>query len=377
MTKSDRHRLERQLAELHLREHAVLVGNGTTGLALLMRVLGLQGRQVAIPDSVCLNVPLGLRFGGALPEYLDNQWSDLGLDCQALVPPRAERAAILAVHGYGQISEMDPLLTAAREQGLPLIEDACLAMGGSHHGRPAGSFGLASVISFGAGKPLSMDHGGAVLTDDAALAAELRALEAALPSFSAQAQARIDALGSAHTRLYNRCWPEGLAQQAPAFAEDMMAASDAFLHRFDPGRLDRLQQLLPRLPVVVRQRRDNVERLRQLLQPLVGEALQLLVPTEGAVPWRLNVLVQRRHEALRALHAQGLHASSWHPRASGFLPGPGAEAAHPVAERLGREILNLWVDEHATTDYLQAVQRTLDQHLQARQDLTPPVQLPA
>lgn len=376
MTDTGKQRLERRLAELHLREHAVLVGNGTTGLALLMRALGLQDRLVAIPDSVCLNVPLGLHLGGALPEYLDNQWSDLGLDAQALAQPRAERGAILAVHGYGQVSEMDPLLAAARAQDLTLIEDACLAMGGSHHGRPVGSFGLASVISFGAGKPLSMDHGGALLTDDAELAAELRALDAGLPDFSEAAQARIDALGSAHTRLYNRCWPDGLAAQAPAFAAELLAASGAFLHRFDARRLDQLQALLPRLPVVVRQRRENLERLGRLLQSLAGEALQLLTPTAGAVPWRLNLLLQGRHAALRALHAQGLHASSWHPRASGFLPGLGAEAAHPVAKRLGHEILNLWVDEHCTEAYAQAVLRTLDAHLQTkhpvRQDLTHP-----
>lgn len=370
MTDSIRLQLEHRLAELHLREHAVLVGNGTTGLALLVQALGLQGREVAVPDSVCLNVPLGLRFGGARPEYLDNQWSDLGLDTQALAAPRAGRGALLAVHGYGQISEMDPLLAAAHHQGLPLIEDACLAMGGTHHGRPVGSFGLASVISFGAGKPLSLDHGGAVLTDDADLAAELRALDAALPAFSEPAQARIDALGSAHTRLYNRCWPEGLAAEAPAFAQELLAASDAFLHRFDPRRLAPLQALLPRLPALVRQRRDNFERLAALLRPLAGHALQLLPLTPGAVPWRLNVLMLGRHEALRALHAQGLHASSWHPRASGFLPGTGSEAEHPVAERLGREILNLWVDEHSTGAYAQAVLRTLEAHLRARQDLT-------
>ncbi|HLO96447.1 MAG TPA: DegT/DnrJ/EryC1/StrS family aminotransferase, partial [Burkholderiaceae bacterium] len=367
---SSRQALERRLAELHLREHAVLVGNGTTGLALLMQALGLQDREVAVPDSVCLNVPLGLRFGGARPEYLDNQWGDLGLDAEALATPRAERGAILAVHGYGQVSEMDPLLATARRQDLPLIEDACLAMGGTHHGRPVGSFGLASVISFGAGKPLSLDHGGAVLTDDAELAAELRALDAALPDFSEAAQARIDALGSAHTRLYNRCWPEGLAAEAPGFAAELLSASDAFLHRFDPQRLSQLAALLPRLPLLVRQRRDNFERLAALLAPLAGEALELLPLTPGAVPWRLNVLMQGRHEAMRALHAQGLHASSWHPRASGFLPGTGADAAHPVAERLGREILNLWVDEQSTGAYAEAVRRTLEARLQAGQDLT-------
>lgn len=374
MSDTSRQRLEHQLAELHLREHAVLVGNGTTGLALLMRALGLQGRQVAVPDSVCLNVPLGLRLGGAVPEYLDNQWSDLGLATASLAAPQAARGAILAVHGYGQVSEMDPLVVTAHRQGLPLIEDACLAMGGSHHGRPVGSFGLASVISFGAGKPLSLDHGGAVLTDDAELAAELRRLTQTLPAFTGSAQMRIDALGTAHTRLYNRSWPDEIATEAPAYADELLAAGDSFMHRFDDRREASLQALLLRLPVLVQQRRDNFQRLRQLLQPLEGEALQVLPLTAGAVPWRLNLLMTRRHDAMRALHAQGLHASSWHPRASAFLPGPGAEAAHPVAERLGQEILNLWVDEHATTTYLQDVQRTLASHLasRARQDLTLP-----
>ncbi|MDL5033265.1 DegT/DnrJ/EryC1/StrS family aminotransferase [Pelomonas sp. APW6] len=374
MSDTSRHRLEHQLAELHLREHAVLLGNGTTGLALLMRALGLQDRQVAVPDSVCLNVPLGLRLGGAVPEYLDNQWSDLGLAVAALAVPDPARGALLAVHGYGQVSDMDPLIAAAHRQGLPLLEDACLAMGGTHHGRPVGSFGLASVISFGAGKPLSLDHGGAVLTDDAALAAELRALDAALPAFREAAQARIDALGSAHTRLYNRCWPDEIASEAPAYAAELLASGDAFLHRFDPRREAPLQALLPRLPALVQQRREQFERLRQLLRPLEGEALQVLPLTPGAVPWRLNVLMPHRHEALQALHAQGLHASSWHPRASAFLPGPGAEAAHPVAERLGQEILNLWVDEHATPAYFQDVVRTLAEHLSSRvrHDLTLP-----
>lgn len=372
MSESSRERLEHQLAELHLREHAVLVGNGTTGLALLMQALGLQGRQVAVPDSVCLSVPLGLRFGGAEPAYLDNQWSDLGIDAEAVSRPVAARGALLAVHGYGQVSDMDPLIAAAHRQGLPLIEDACLAMGGSHHGRPVGSFGLASVISFGAGKPLSLDHGGAVLTDDAALAAELRALDNAMSAFSESAQTRVDALGSTHTRLYNRCWPDDLAEQAPAYAEELLASRESFLHRFDPRRESALQMMLPRLPALVALRRENHERLRQMLQPLVSPELQILPLTPGSVPWRLNVLLAHRHDAMRALHAQGLHASSWHPRASAFLPGPGAEAVHPVAERLGNEILNLWVDECATTGYLQDVRGTLESHLRARQDLTLP-----
>ena len=68
-------------------------------------------------------------------------------------------------------------------------------------------------------------------------------------------------------------------------------------------------------------------------------------------------------ESMRALHAAGLHASSWHPAASDFLAD--VPAGHPVARRIGRQILNLWVDADCTPAYRAAVQRTVADHRHA------------
>lgn len=350
-----RQTLERRLAQDHGRELGLLVGSGTTGLALLVQALGLAGRRVALPDSVCLQVPLAVQLGGAEPELLDNQWSDLGLDAQALARPQAGRGAVLAVHGYGQPCALQPLRDAA--PGLPLIEDACLAQGADGVGRE----GLAAVLSFGSGKPLTLEHGGAIVCDDPVLMRELRRLEAALPEFRPVQQQRLDALGRAHTQLYNRAWPDGLAAEAPAFWAGLKAAP--WLHRHDPVRLLALAAGLDELPERVAQRREAHEALARELRPLQGRGLQLIETLPGSVPWRLNLLVAERHRLMRKLHAAGLSASSWHPPARDFVPIDGAKSAHPVAQRLGREILNLWVDEACTPDYRARVRQAVELHL--------------
>jgi dTDP-4-amino-4,6-dideoxygalactose transaminase len=367
---TDTARAEQALCAATGRRFAVLVGNGTAGLALVLRALGATGRPVLLPDAVCINVPLALHLAGALPRWGEIDASHLGLDVAASTAKLPGAAAVVAVHGHGNTTDLAALQRHADAAGAALIEDACLAFGGQAGDRPAGAWGAASVLSFGAGKPLSLDHGGAVLTDDAGLACDLRALDAALPVFTAAAQQRIDALGRHHTRLYNAHFDghggAALAAQVPAFRALAQAESVACLHRFDPAQAPALLAALPTLADAVARRRDRLQTLHALLQPLLGDGLQWLAPTPGSVPWRANLLVgpaddlAARHALMRALHAAGLHASSWHPAASDFLAD--APPAFPVARRVGRQLLNLWVDDDATPAYRAAVRRTVADH---------------
>ncbi len=358
-------RIEQALCRATGRRFAVLVGNGTAGLALCLQALDLARRSVVLPDAVCANVPLAALFADALPRHAEIDPQHLGL---ALDGSLQGAAAVVAVHGHGNVTDLADLQARADAAGCVLIEDACLAFGGQAGGRPAGSFGLASVLSFGAGKPLELDHGGAVLTDDAPLARALRALDAALPPFSAALQDSIDALGRAHTRLYNAHYGGDLTPHAPAFRAQALSLRASFLHRVDPARLPALWHALPTLPARVSSRWQHLQALHSQLQPWLGPDLQWLPPSPGAVPWRFNLLVagpdhQPRHALMRALHAAGLHASSWHPPASDFLAA--APARHPVAERIGRQILNLWLDDACTPAYRAAVCRVVAEHVHA------------
>ena len=363
-------RIEQALCRATGRRFAVLVGNGTAGLALCLEALGAAGRTVVLPDAVCINVPLAVMYAGAVPRYAEVSATHLGLEAQGLAPALEGAAALIAVHGHGSITDLAAQKALADAAGCALIEDACLAFGGLVGERPAGSTGIASVLSFGAGKPLTLDHGGAVLTDDAPLARALRALDAALPVFSTDAQDRIDALGRQHTRLYNDHFGGDLPAQVPAFRSLALAERANFLHRYNPAKAPALWHALPTLGERVAQRWAHLEALHTLIEPLLGDGLQWLAPTPGAVPWRYNLLVsdgaaghEARHALMRSLHAAGLHASSWHPPASEFLAD--RPAKHPVATRIGQQILNLWIDDTCTPAYRTAVHRLIAEHRHA------------
>jgi len=365
-------RVEQALCRATGRRFAMLVGNGTAGMALCLEALGAAGRTVVLPDAVCINVPLAALYAGAVPVFAEVNPVHLGIELAGLAGALHGAAALVAVHGHGSICDLAALQAQADAAGCALIEDACLAFGGrlgdAAGDRAAGSFGIASVLSFGAGKPLTLDHGGAVLTDDAPLARALRVLESALPAFSTDAQDRIDALGRHHTCLYNAHFGTDMSAQVPAFSALALGERASFLHRYNPARAPALWHALPTLGERVAQRWVHLEALHRKIEPQLGDGLQWLPPTAGAVPWRYNLLVggeghQARHALMRALHAAGLHASSWHPPASGFLAD--VPACHPVAERIGSQILNLWLDDTCTPAYQLAVQRVIAEHCHA------------
>jgi dTDP-4-amino-4,6-dideoxygalactose transaminase len=110
---------------------------------------------------------------------------DVEPDHLTMDPGQLERAitprtkAIVPVHLYGQPADMDPILDIAHARGIAVVEDACQAHGSDYKGRRCGSMGLVSCFSFYPGKNLgAYGEGGAVTTNDAAVAAKIRSLRA-------------------------------------------------------------------------------------------------------------------------------------------------------------------------------------------------------
>ena len=94
---------------------------------------------------------------------------------RAAITPRTR--AIIPVHLYGLCADMDPILMCAAESGIPVVEDACQAIGATYHGRQAGAMGIAGCFSFFPSKNLgAFGDAGLVTTNDRALAHEVRLL---------------------------------------------------------------------------------------------------------------------------------------------------------------------------------------------------------
>ena len=158
---------------------AVGVGNGTDALLLTLMALGIGvGDEVIVPANTFIASAEAVVLAGAVPRFADVSPDTLLLtpeQLQAAVTPRT--AAMIVVHLYGQMADMDALQRAADQAGIVVIEDAAQAHGASWRGRRAGSIGRAGCFSFYPAKNLgAFGDAGAVVTADTALADRIRSL---------------------------------------------------------------------------------------------------------------------------------------------------------------------------------------------------------
>jgi dTDP-4-amino-4,6-dideoxygalactose transaminase len=161
------------------RDHAVGVGNGTDALELALRALGIgAGDEVIVPANTFIATPAAVVAAGAIPRFVDVDPATLLVTADLVADAISGRtAAVIPVHLYGQVPDMDAIGEVARRAGLAVVEDAAQAHGATWRGRRAGSFGIAACFSFYPGKNLgAFGDGGAVVTDDAVLAERIRSL---------------------------------------------------------------------------------------------------------------------------------------------------------------------------------------------------------
>src|SRR5204863_3313704 len=170
---------EQEFARYVGAKHCVGVNTGTSALHLALLAAGVgPGDEVLTVPMTFIATSWAVSYCGARPVYADVDPATGTMDPDQAadrITPRTK--AILPVHLYGQPADMAPLLDLARRRGVPLIEDAAQAHLATYRGQPVGGFGLAAGFSFYPGKNLgALGEGGAVVTDDDALAARMRAL---------------------------------------------------------------------------------------------------------------------------------------------------------------------------------------------------------
>ncbi len=158
---------------------AVGVANGTEAIALALAACGIgHGDEVLTAANTSVFTALAISMVGARPRLADVDPRTYTLDPAQLETTLTPRTcAIIPVHLYGQPADMVPIMDVARQRGLYVVEDACQAHGAEYRGQRVGSIGHLGTFSFYPTKNLgAYGDGGAVVTNDAALAERLRQL---------------------------------------------------------------------------------------------------------------------------------------------------------------------------------------------------------
>jgi dTDP-4-amino-4,6-dideoxygalactose transaminase len=171
-------RLEAEFAEAIGTNHAIAVGSGGVALQMSLRAFGLKPGDEAIHQvDTCSATAMAVMNAGVTPIFADISDRTFMLDCSDIVGRIGSRTRVLiATHMWGNPENVSELRRLAQNQNLKLIEDTCLGLGAIVDGRPAGSWGDVGIFSFGCLKPIQTGEGGMIVTNDEALARELRSL---------------------------------------------------------------------------------------------------------------------------------------------------------------------------------------------------------
>ena len=310
---------ERAFAAYCGAKHCVGAGNGLDAIHIALRAAGVgEGDEVIVPSHTFIATWLAVTYSGATPVPVEPDRATYNLDpsaIEAAITPRTR--AIMPVHLYGQPAAMDEINFVAAQHGIAVIEDAAQAHGATYRGRKAGTLGSVAAFSFYPGKNLgALGDGGAVMTNDDALADKVRLLR----NYGSAKKYQHDALG--------------------------------FNSRLDPLQAAFLRAKLDVLDDWNERRRRLAARYIEKLQGIP----ELVVPAvaEGAEPvWHLFVIRHPRRDALQQhLRDRGVETLIHYPvppHLSGAYASLGlGRGTFPIAEEIADTALSLPMGPHLT-----------------------------
>lgn len=322
--------------------HSIAVSSGTDALRFAIVACGVQ------PGDVVLTVPNtfiatteAISQAGAIPEFIDIDERTYNMSVERLrqflevmctqdkqgrlLSPRSGRpvTSIVPVHLYGQMADMDPILELASVYGLTVVEDACQAHGAQYFSKKlnrwmkAGSMGRAAAFSFYPGKNLgACGEGGAVTTNDPALAAEIKMLR-----------------------------DHG---QVKKYYHDI----EGYNGRLDTIQAGFLQAKLPHLGAWNVQRRDKAAEYNRLLEGIDGIGLPYEPSSSHAVYHLYVIRSKDRDDMMNHLRVAGIGTGLHYPiplhlqkayASLNYSPGD-----FPASERIAAEIISLPMFPHIT-----------------------------
>jgi len=299
-------------------KHAIAVNSGTAALCLSLLAIGVgPGDEVLVPSLTFVATANVVLLTGAKPVFVDVDPRTYTMDPSDLERKISERAkAVIPVHLYGLMADMDSINSIAEKRGIAVIEDAAQAHGSEMRGRRAGSLGVTGCFSFYPSKVMTTGEGGMITTNDVELAKALRSL-----------------------RTHGQEWVGGELVVTRLGGNFRMPEVEAAIGRVQLRKLSKFLEI----------RRRNAKLMTDLLQGLKG--LELPFEPEGyRHNWYLYT-VKFEDPSLRDrvkdhLNRKGIGATVYYKTPVHLMPLyrkllNTKEGLLPVSEELSRRLLSL------------------------------------
>ena len=344
------------------RNHVLLTGNATTALYLILRSLDLpKGSQIMIPNSSCPHVPVSIYLAKHKPLFVDIDKNTYGLNFGNLNKNFNKKVkAVIAVHAYGQICDIKKISKFCKNKNVPLIEDAALALGLKIKNRYVGSFGNASVLSFGKGKVLDAGGGGAILLNDSRLYKKIKKNNDKLNVKKKINEININKFNNSHTKLYNKYFLTNKKSKLKKFfKKNFLKRAQYFLHKFEAKNIKKINFDKKKLENIKKKRFKNIILLKKKLNKPSLNFFNITKTNFTGIPWRFNVVFFKeghRNFVLKKILKENIKISSWHPSLDIFFQNRTKKNNnYPISDNLSNHILNIWINEEVNKNYIEKI----------------------
>ncbi len=361
-------RFRKELKDVYGVRHAYLVSSGKAALALILQALkDLKPDQdeVLVPAYTCYSVPSAIVRAGLKARLCDIDPETLDFDFQAL--PKAIQAsgrhllAVVPVHLYGLLADIDRLKTLVDPNNVFVIEDAAQAMGGFDSATKPGTLGDAALFSLGRGKSLSSVQGGVILSNQKDIAQGLDARINRLPGCNPArlASMLLQALGLTLFLRPSWFW---IPKSIPWLRLGETIFDTRFpLLRMSPFQAGLLRRWKNKLHELNSARRDRARRwqaalwsldhhsLRPVSPDKIHESSLIRLPVKARSPrlaWRIAAESEKHGLGIMPAYPASLNRVP-------FLQGPVSGASFPGAEQTVKTLLTFPIHPLVTQKHIQ------------------------
>ena len=356
-------KIEQQIASMLSRRHCILTGRGASALYVAYHVVPDKKGRIIMPAMLCGSPAYTAIAAGHMVEFCDINEDTLQMDVsdlERILVKHNDIVAIVVVHLFGRASPIEEIHSLASEYNIPIIEDAAQAFGGSYRGKLLGGFGEASILSFGHTKPIDIGWGGALLTDDDAMASRFREMEKLLPEVPVDIDKRFEDYRKSYY-IFNK--KNNNLSRKKEYYKFLRKFHDIYIFRFKDSWCKLLESGLSELDSIVSKRQENEKLYYDTLKNV--KEIKLLPVDKESVPWRFTVLLPEnfQQKVTEQLRNSGWDASNWYPSLADYFEN---NESCKTATRIESQVLNLWLDPGKTTQYINGVCESLIEALAKR-----------
>jgi perosamine synthetase len=322
----------------------VWTGSGRQALYLMLQALTEQpGAKVAVPLFTSGSVISTVRAAGCEPVFLDVDPRTLTVDSNEIARVRSQVAAIVVVHLFGNVADMDRVMDQAR--GVPVIEDTAQSIVSFWRGRLTGTFGIGSFYSFASSKCIPAGGGGLAAINDSNLASRVRDLATKLTPRGMLDSFRCALMQLIKAALFSRILYGLLGNRMRTATEErgfLLAKADS--QAITAASAQGVRILGAHLEERMRRQHENSLKLIALLRGAKG----VVLPTEppgahyGYTLFPVLVANEEERDAVRQIMFQlGVDTSRVHHNCVETAVQHGYAGGCPVSEEVARRVLTL------------------------------------